>query len=158
MKAGLSIPMNKADWVYAYKRFLTPWVPRLDEDDVPWKHLLLDLSDSLCRVYTDGYPVTDGHLLFVPAFDDSVTIAYATKKAIDYGLVMRRDSDWDGFNAGINCGAAAGQTVWWPHVHLIPRREGDMADPTGGVRHVIPDRGNYRLAKYDHTHLDVWGK
>ena len=41
-------------------------------------------------------------------------------------------------------GAAAGQTCMYPHVHLIPRRKGDMMDPTGGVRHVIPHKGNYK--------------
>jgi diadenosine tetraphosphate (Ap4A) HIT family hydrolase len=51
---------------------------------------------------------------------------------------------WDGYNIGINIGEAAGQTVEWPHVHLIPRRKGDMKDPTGGVRHVIPCKGNYK--------------
>ena len=44
----------------------------------------------------------------------------------------------------MNYGKAAGQTVPWPHVHLIPRRNGDMEDPTGGVRHVIPEKGNYK--------------
>ena len=41
-------------------------------------------------------------------------------------------------------GPEAGQTVMWPHVHLIPRRKGDMEDPRGGVRHVIPEKGNYK--------------
>ena len=148
MKVGLYIPMNKADWIYLYKRYLTPWKTRFDEGDVPWKNLLPDLSDSLCYVYVDYYPVTHGHLLFVPVFDDPGTIAYAAKRAVKYGLEMRRDDDWDAFNLGLNCGAAAGQTVWWPHVHLIPRKEGDMKDPTGGVRHVIPSQGNYRSPDY----------
>ena len=55
-----------------------------------------------------------------------------------------QDREWDGFNIGINIGTAAGQTCMWPHVHMIPRRNGDMPDPTGGVRHVIPEKGNYR--------------
>ena len=50
----------------------------------------------------------------------------------------------DAFNIGQNVGEAAGQTVDYPHVHLIPRRKGDMDDPRGGVRHVIPEKGNYR--------------
>ena len=50
----------------------------------------------------------------------------------------------DSFNIGQNVGAEAGQTVMYPHVHLIPRRKGDMEDPRGGVRHVIPEKGNYR--------------
>jgi diadenosine tetraphosphate (Ap4A) HIT family hydrolase len=50
----------------------------------------------------------------------------------------------DGYNIGINAGEAAGQTVMHLHVHLIPRFAGDVDDPTGGVRFVIPERGNYR--------------
>jgi diadenosine tetraphosphate (Ap4A) HIT family hydrolase len=49
----------------------------------------------------------------------------------------------DGFNVGFNAGTAAGQTVQHLHVHVIPRFHGDMDDPRGGVRHVIPSRGNY---------------
>lgn len=148
MKVGWCIRMNRADWKYVWKKYMTPWVPRLDEAEVPWENMLVDLSDALCRVYVDRYPVTQGHLLFVPVFDDAATIAYAAKRAIVFGLEERRDDDWDGFNVGLNCGAAAGQTVWWPHVHVIPRKEGDMVDPRGGVRHVIPSQGNYHLSTY----------
>ena len=49
----------------------------------------------------------------------------------------------DGYNIGINAGAAAGQTVMHLHMHLIPRFAGDVPDPRGGVRHVIPGKGNY---------------
>jgi len=48
---------------------------------------------------------------------------------------------------GQNVGEAAGQTVMYPHIHMIPRRSGDMTDPRGGVRHVIPEKGNYRVQK-----------
>jgi diadenosine tetraphosphate (Ap4A) HIT family hydrolase len=54
----------------------------------------------------------------------------------------------DGYNVGINVGEAAGQTVPHVHVHLIPRYEGDVDDPSGGVRFVIPERGNYRRPGY----------
>lgn len=56
--------------------------------------------------------------------------------------------NWDkkitGYNIGINNGLSAGQTIFHLHIHLIPRFDGDLADPTGGVRFVIPQRGNYR--------------
>jgi diadenosine tetraphosphate (Ap4A) HIT family hydrolase len=48
-----------------------------------------------------------------------------------------------GFNVGINCGEAAGQTVFHCHIHLIPRRKGDVENPAGGVRHLIPGKGQY---------------
>ena len=49
---------------------------------------------------------------------------------------------------GKNIGSDAGQTIMWPNVHLIPRRKGDMEDPKGGVRHVIPSKGNYTKDSY----------
>jgi diadenosine tetraphosphate (Ap4A) HIT family hydrolase len=57
--------------------------------------------------------------------------------------IERDDARVVGFNIGMNAGQAAGQTVMHCHVHLIPRRHGDVTDPTGGVRHVIPGRGTY---------------
>jgi len=48
-----------------------------------------------------------------------------------------------GFNVGANCGEAAGQSVWHAHIHVIPRYKGDTPNPRGGVRHVIPLKGNY---------------
>jgi diadenosine tetraphosphate (Ap4A) HIT family hydrolase len=58
-------------------------------------------------------------------------------------LDERLDPKPDGYNVGFNSGAAAGQTVPHVHVHVIPRYAGDMGDPRGGVRHVIPGKGNY---------------
>jgi diadenosine tetraphosphate (Ap4A) HIT family hydrolase len=55
-----------------------------------------------------------------------------------------RDSRITGFNVGVNAGASAGQTVMHCHIHLIPRRDGDMDDPRGGIRGVIPARQKYR--------------
>ena len=58
-------------------------------------------------------------------------------------LVIQNDSSVSGFNIGVNAGASAGQTVFHCHFHLIPRRQGDMADPRGGVRGVIPGKQHY---------------
>ena len=55
----------------------------------------------------------------------------------------RVDKSVDGFNIGINVGATAGQTVFHVHVHLIPRRIGDVENPKGGVRGVIPAKQKY---------------
>jgi diadenosine tetraphosphate (Ap4A) HIT family hydrolase len=57
--------------------------------------------------------------------------------------ILSADPSVVGFNIGMNSGRAAGQTIAHCHIHLIPRREGDVADPTGGVRHVIPGMGSY---------------
>ena len=66
-------------------------------------------------------------------------------KSVEHAQNLLRDRfSIDGFNVGFNEGAAAGQTVPHFHVHVIPRRFGDMADPRGGVRHVIPEKGNYK--------------
>jgi diadenosine tetraphosphate (Ap4A) HIT family hydrolase len=58
-------------------------------------------------------------------------------------FLLESDSTIGGFNIGMNCGEIAGQSVWHCHVHLIPRRKGDVEYPKGGVRHVIPYKGNY---------------
>jgi diadenosine tetraphosphate (Ap4A) HIT family hydrolase len=58
-------------------------------------------------------------------------------------ILQQSDKSIDGFNIGMNCGEAAGQTVFHCHVHLIPRRRGDVENPRGGVRHVIAGKGFY---------------
>jgi diadenosine tetraphosphate (Ap4A) HIT family hydrolase len=57
--------------------------------------------------------------------------------------IEKKDPSISGFNIGINDGIDAGQTVLHCHIHLIPRRKGDVIDPRGGIRHVIPDKGFY---------------
>lgn len=112
-----------------------------DESSAPWKDLIEE--DFHIAVYRDRYPVTEGHLLYVPKYNTVAILTEALEAATLHGLSRVQEGEWDGFNVGINVGEAAGQTVDWPHVHLIPRRNGDMADPRGGVRHVIPEKGNY---------------
>ena len=98
----------------------------------------------------DGYPVTPNHALLIPTrhfanwFEASITEQIALLEAIQAAKVeIEKLGPVDGFNIGINAGAAAGQTVFHLHVHLIPRRLGDVTDPRGGVRHVIPSKGFY---------------
>jgi diadenosine tetraphosphate (Ap4A) HIT family hydrolase len=57
--------------------------------------------------------------------------------------IIEKDYRPDGYNIGINCGPAAGQTIFHLHVHLIPRYSGDVADPRGGVRRVIAEKATY---------------
>ncbi len=108
------------------------------------------LKNDQCYARWDGYPVSNGHLLIVP-FRHFASYFEATKDemgaiwklvSLARALVEERYGP-DGLNIGINIGAAAGQTVPHLHVHLIPRYEGDMEDPRGGVRGVIPARRKY---------------
>jgi diadenosine tetraphosphate (Ap4A) HIT family hydrolase len=96
-------------------------------------------------VYLDRYPCTSGHRLYVPKDNDNANwIVRAFEDALADGNAMVHEGLCDGFNIGYNGGEAAGQTVMYPHIHLIPRRSGDVEDPVGGVRNTIPGKGNYR--------------
>ena len=115
----------------------------IDESkSAPWDNIITE--DFHVKVFADKYPVTEGHVLYVPKYNTVSILMDAFEDAVRYGKSQVEQGIWDGFNVGFNYGHAAGQTVDWPHVHLIPRRNGDMPDPTGGVRHVIPEKGNYR--------------
>jgi len=109
----------------------------------PWNDQDFELDQV--RVFRDRYPVTPGHMLFVPAQDTADNITEAFRQALIHGTGMVARGECDAFNIGINMGVAAGQTVMYPHVHLIPRRKGDCADPVGGVRAVVPGQANYRV-------------
>ena len=114
----------------------------IDDSKAPWTELIEE--DYHVKVFRDIYPVTEGHLLIVPKYNTVSVLMDCFEDAVKDGIKRVQLGEWDGFNVGLNYGAAAGQTVPWPHVHLIPRRKGDMEDPTGGVRHVIPEKGNYK--------------
>ena len=108
-------------------------------------------ENDLAFLMEDGYAVTEGHSLIIPHrhIEDYFDLHQSERNAIDQLLKSRRkaltteDTTIKGFNVGINVGAAAGQTIFHVHVHLIPRREGDIDDPKGGVRGVIPSRQRY---------------
>jgi len=107
-------------------------------------------ENDLAVAFPDGFPVSSGHALVVPRrhvaswFDTTPEERQAIMEAIDAvrGGIQERLSP-DGWNIGINDGAAAGQTVMHLHVHLIPRYDGDVPDPRGGIRGVIPDLACY---------------
>ena len=98
----------------------------------------------------DGYPVSPGHTLLIPKrhtssfFDLSEKERYDLLELLDRAkLVLEAELSPQGYNIGINDGAAAGQTVPHLHLHLIPRFKGDLPDPRGGVRWVIPEKAKY---------------
>ncbi len=105
---------------------------------------------ALTKGVWDAFPVTEGHLLIVPHrhvpswgdLQPSEQAAMLDGVGRAQALITERFSP-DGFNVGFNEGTAAGQTIPHFHIHVIPRRAGDMEDPRGGVRHVIPHKGNY---------------
>ena len=113
----------------------------LDNKIAPWTQI--EYRTKSFWVFKDAYPVSEGHLLFVPTFEKSDNLYDCFKAAYKFGYDGIIDGKWDAFNVGQNCGEAAGQTVMYPHVHMIPRRKGDVEDPRGGVRHVIPNKGYY---------------
>lgn len=112
-------------------------------------------ENSLAYAIRDGFPVTEGHTLFIPKrhVADYFGLVPAEVNAINLLMSERKkflqesDSTIHGFNIGMNCGETAGQTVFHAHVHLIPRRKGDVANPRGGVRHIIPGKGFYEEKK-----------
>lgn len=111
---------------------------------------IIDESDNF-RVIRDGFPVTEGHTLIIPKKHKETffNLAYIEMHEVNKllvkhkGLLQEADPSIKGFNIGMNCGKTAGQTVMHCHIHLIPRREGDMIDPRGGVRGVIPEKQKY---------------
>ena len=110
------------------------------------------ISNELAFACFDKYPVNPGHLLILPRrhvatwFEATKDEQAALLALLDEGrqLLDERYRP-DGYNIGINVGAAAGQTIVHLHVHLIPRHCGDCAEPRGGVRGVIPARQSYPL-------------
>ena len=107
-------------------------------------------SNPLAFVIRDGYPVSPGHTLIIPrrhvgSFFEISEEERAAMLALLDGQKRALDAEYSpaGYNVGINDGAAAGQTVPHLHIHLIPRFAGDLPDPRGGVRWVMPHKAKY---------------
>ena len=98
----------------------------------------------------DGYPVSPGHILIISNKEkldyfeldknerNELTVLIDKAKEI-----IENEYNPDGYNIGMNCGEAAGQSVMHFHCHIIPRYQGDMKNPKGGIRHCIKGKGNY---------------
>ena len=125
----------------------------MDRDDCPLcrpeeGRILLEGEHALA--IADGFPVAEGHTIVIPRrhvaslFDltqDEQAAVWRMVALVRVRLVAELRPD--GFNVGLNDGPAAGQTVMHAHVHVIPRRAGDVADPRGGVRWVVPGKAAY---------------
>ncbi len=107
-------------------------------------------SSGHALAFADAFPVSPGHALVVPrrhvvtVFDlteDEYADCFLLVLKVKALLVAR--SAPDGFNIGVNCGEAGGQSVWHAHIHVIPRFKADTPHPRGGVRNVIPRKGDY---------------
>ena len=125
------------------------------ENDPNFKSPFLENRDKLLEnnvgfVIYDGFPVSEGHCIIIPhrvysnyfeSTEDEVIglqkLVVETKKLLD------KKYKPDGYNVGINCGEDGGQTVPHVHIHLIPRYKGDVEDPRGGVRGVLPSKQKY---------------
>ena len=114
----------------------------------PEREILAENERALA--FFDAFPVSRGHALVVPK-RHALTIFDLT--AAEYAdcfrlvvplkeLLLARFAP-DGFNVGVNCGEAAGQSVWHAHIHVLPRYRGDVPNPRGGVRGVVPYKSNY---------------
>ena len=103
---------------------------------------------------TDSFPVSNGHCLIVPRrhietfFDcteeENREFHYLTLQAKKY---VEKNYSPDGYNIGCNNGVDAGQSVFHLHIHVIPRYKGDVENPKGGVRWVVPKNSQYQLPK-----------
>lgn len=107
-------------------------------------------AHELAVAFPDGFPISPGHTLVVPrrhvaALRDLSPDEVAAVIALALEVQTRLDAEYgpDGYNLGINDGAAAGQTVGHVHLHVIPRYAGDISDPRGGIRWLFPAKADY---------------
>ena len=107
-------------------------------------------ESDLSLAFFDGFPVSKGHALVVPRRHvvsiwemtaEEYTDAFNLVRQVK--VLLEEKYEPQGFNVGVNSGDVAGQSVWHAHIHVIPRYVGDVANPRGGVRNIIPGKGNY---------------
>lgn len=112
------------------------------------RDILLENSHSFCK--WDEHPVSKGHMLIIPKAHATSFFALSSEEILSmYHSIVKgkeiieKKYSPDGYNLGINIGRDAGQTISHLHIHLIPRYRGDVEDPEGGVRNIIPGKGKY---------------
>lgn len=118
-------------------------------DDIPESDMLHRTESFF--VIRDRFPVNPGHSLIIAKRANAQTFFDLSddeqQEMLQLVRTVKQDLDSayspDGYNIGMNCGPAAGQTVMRFHCHVIPRFKGDVEDPRGGIRLCVPSRGNY---------------
>ena len=147
-----SIFKNENCEIYEYKHFNQ--VDRKENSDCPFcnpdseRELIVESATAYAMF--DKFPVSNGHALIIPKKHcaDYFDLTFREQSACTFILntvkeILKKKLKPDGFNIGINVSVAAGQTVPHVHIHLIPRYKGDVKEPRGGVRGVIPEKKNY---------------
>jgi len=109
------------------------------------------MQNELAYSARDSFAVSPGHTLVIPRrhvdsfFDLTSEEVNACKELIDKErALLDKEFNPDGYNIGVNIGQAAGQSIFHVHIHMIPRYQGDVENPQGGVRHVIPKNAHYK--------------
>ena len=112
-------------------------------------------ENGLAYASYDSYPVSKDHCLIIPKrhiknyfeLTEKEIIACNKLVKIIKDEILKKDQTVKGFNLGTNIGKVSGQSIFHCHLHLIPRREGDVKNPQGGVRSVIPNKQHYKRKK-----------
>ena len=148
----LSLENNGSYELYQYNHFNK--LPRKEGETCPFcrlsRRVEIICETATCVAFYDGYPVSPGHALIIPKrhvasyFDLTNHEREAMNVMLQY-VKQKIDERYhpDGYNVGINVNKAAGQSVFHVHMHLIPRYKGDVPNPKGGVRGVIPNKQKY---------------
>lgn len=147
-----SLERNSSYELYQYQHFNK--LPRKEGEVCPFcrlsRRVEIICETATCVAFYDGYPVSPGHALIIPKrhvasyFDLTNHEREAMNVVLQY-VKQKVDERYhpDGYNVGINVNEAAGQSVFHVHMHLIPRYKGDVPNPKGGVRGVIPSKQSY---------------
>ena len=147
-----SLEPNSSYELYQYQHFNK--LPRKEGEVCPFcrlsRRVEIICETATCVAFYDGYPVSPGHALIIPKryvasyFDLTNHEREAMNVVLQY-VKQKVDERYhpDGYNVGINVNEAAGQSVFHVHMHLIPRYKGDVPNPKGGVRGVIPSKQSY---------------
>jgi diadenosine tetraphosphate (Ap4A) HIT family hydrolase len=107
-------------------------------------------QSPLAVAFPDAYPISPGHLLVVPRRHEPAFFALSPDEQAQMLLLatelhgrLAAELGFDGVNLGVNCGEVAGQTVHHAHLHFVPRYRGDVTEPAGGIRWILPDKARY---------------